>query len=612
MHRRSRLLVAAFALALAALAPAATAHADTPTPGALYHDGQTGRYLMGGTWQFRQGTGAWRDVTVPYAWNIGSDLVSYLGGVATYKKDFELPSASSSASWVVRFESINDRASISLNGHHLGSHLGASVPFELVLPARYLHRTGANELLVTTDSRSHTLDFPFQGVNADGNPVAGWWPYAGILREVYLRQVDRIDLTDVQVLPILNAPHSTVPVDFRARATNLSSRTQHTRVSATFGSQRVSLGSATLAPGASRELTGRLRVRNARLWEPGSPTLYDASVDAAIGRSRVARFDVRTGIRSLRVAANGTFLLNGRPLSARGFAIHDDSLEKGAALDNAQRNQILDWAQEGGATMLRAHYPLHPEMLEQADARGLVVWSEIPFYQVKTANIGRSTVMTRAERMLRAEVLADSNHPSIIVWSIANELNSRPNAVQGNYIRRQVRTAKELDPTRPVGLAFAGYPSSGCQSWYKPLDVLGVNLYFGWYTGSLGEIADREGLSAYLDSLHRCYGRKAIFATEFGAEANRDGPADEKGTYAFQAQWAHDIISVFDTKPWLSGAIYWTLQEFRIRPNWDGSNPWPTAPLHQKGLITLDGVKKPAFDVVAGMYKAHQQLGPLG
>ena len=83
--------------------------------------------------------------------------------------------------------------------------------------------------------------------------------------------------------------------------------------------------------------------------------------------------------------------------------------------------------------------------------------------------------------------------------------------------------------------------------------------------------------------------------TEFGAEANRDGPVEEKGTWAFQQEWINFQLGVFATKPWLSGAIYWALNEFWVRPGWEGGNPRPTMPLHQKGLITYDGVKKPAW-----------------
>jgi beta-glucuronidase len=169
-----------------------------------------------------------------------------------------------------------------------------------------------------------------------------------------------------------------------------------------------------------------------------------------------------------------------------------------------------------------------------------------------------------------------------------------------------------MDPTRPVGLAVAGYPSSLCQAdSYKPLDVLGINDYFGWYPGPSGQIFDRTKLPAYLDAVHQCYSDKAIMITEFGAEANRDGPPEEKGTYAFQQDWVNYQLGVFATKPWLSGALYWALNEFWVRPGWEGGNPRPLPPLFQKGLITYDGVKKPAWADVQRWFTQTQQFGPV-
>ena len=107
--------------------------------------------------------------------------------------------------------------------------------------------------------------------------------------------------------------------------------------------------------------------------------------------------------------------------------------------------------------------------------------------------------------------------------------------MQSAYINAAVKFAKEMDPTRPVGLAVAAYPSSLCQAaQYAPLDVLGLNDYFGWYPGPSGQIFDRTKLSGYLDAVRACYPDKAMMVTEFGAEANRDGPVEEKGTWAFQ------------------------------------------------------------------------------
>ena len=163
----------------------------------------------------------------------------------------------------------------------------------------------------------------------------------------------------------------------------------------------------------------------------------------------------------------------------------------------------------------------------------------------------------------------------MIVWSIGNELSARPGPVQGDYIQRAAKAAKALDPTRPVGYAVAGYPSVGCQPRYGPLDVIGVNDYFGWYPGPGGQIADRTLLSDYLDQVHACYPNKAIVVSEFGAEANRDGPVEEKGTYAFQQDFVNFHLGVYATKPWLSGAIYFALQEFRVRPELGRQQPAP-------------------------------------
>ena len=137
---------------------------------------------------------------------------------------------------------------------------------------------------------------------------------------------------------------------------------------------------------------------------------------------------------------------------------------------------------------------------------------------------------------------------------------------------------------------MAGYPSAGCQPEYGPLDVIGVNEYFGWYPGPNGSLFDRKGMSPWLDQCARAIPNKAIMVSEFGAEANRDGPVEEKGTWAYQREFVNFNLATFATKPWLSGALYWALNEFRVRPGWDGGNPRPNPPIHQKGLTVVRDV----------------------
>jgi beta-glucuronidase len=253
---------------------------------------------------------------------------------------------------------------------------------------------------------------------------------------------------------------------------------------------------------------------------------------------------------------------------------------------------------------------MHPYMHELADRKGLLIWSEIPVYSVKNRYLARPTVRKLAAKELTKNIETFVNHPSVMLWSIANELSSRPGPVQGFYIKTAVTQAKRLDPTRPVGIAVAGYPSAGCQPEYGPLDVIGVNAYFGWYPGPNGALFDRKNMAPYLDSVRACYPNKAIIISEFGAEANRDGPIEEKGTWAYQREFVNFNLATFATKPWLSGAMYWAINEFRVRPGWDGGNPRPNPPIHQKGL-TIYGTwaRKPAWSDVQKWFRETDQLG---
>ncbi len=279
----------------------------------------------------------------------------------------------------------------------------------------------------------------------------------------------------------------------------------------------------------------------------------------------------------------------------------------GFALGDEQREAIIRDARDLGATMLRAHYPLHPYFHERADELGMLVWSEIPMYAMKTEKIKNVVVRKVAANELRDNVLANGTHPSIVIWSVGNELSSKPGPTQGDYMERAAATARSLDPTRAIGYAVAGYPTAGCHTEYAPLDVLGINDYFGWYPGPGGQLADRTFLSEYLDSVRACYKDKAIMITETGAEANRSGPVEEKGTYQFQQEYINYHFGVYAQKPWLSGALYWALKEFRVRPEWEGGNPRPDPPIHQKGVVAFDGTRKPAFGDLQRWFRSTDQ-----
>ena len=172
-------------------------------------------------------------------------------------------------------------------------------------------------------------------------------------------------------------------------------------------------------------------------------------------------------------------------------------------------------------------------------------------------------------------------------------------AAQARYVASTTKFAHRHDPTRPVAMAVADWPGVDCQPAWAPLDAIGVNEYFGWYDAGGGLTDDRDALSSFLDSRRTCYRHKALFISEFGFDGARNGPVEERGTYAFQADAVAYHLGVFASKKWLAGAVYFLLADSVSTPGYTGGDPFPRPPLLFKGLIGFNGVQKPAWGVAA-------------
>ncbi len=612
------MLAAAAAAAPAARAAGPVSAPQVPPEQALTRDGWVNRYLLDGTWLYRADTtdtgvaaGWWRNVadttgwgpvSVPNAYNAGDfSTASMDGWVGWYRKDFVLP-AGAARQWIVRFESVNYRAEVWLNGHLLGTHAGAYVAFELDL--RFVRR-GVNRLIVRVDDRRSPTDIP-------PGPGGGWWNDGGIVREVYLRPVERADLSQVIVRPELPCPAGCpATILEQALVRNVTGRAQKVVLRGRYGSLPVDFGTATIAAHATWSAQATVRVPHPRLWSIDQPALYRASLTlSGADGTWLGGYVTLSGIRTIRVTPGGLVELNGRVLHLRGAFIHEQDLAAGSALDPAEREQLVAWLRELGGHLIRSHYPLAPEILELADEDGILVWDEIPVNAQSSPYLGQPAERAQAEAMLRANILTNENHPSVMLWSVGNELSAPPTPGEAGYVRAAAALVRRLDPTRPVGLAISAWPGLACQPEYGPVDVLGFNDYFGWFDAGGGTTDDRDALGPFLDTLRACYPTKGLFVTEFGFDANRAGPVEERGTYAFQADAAAYHLGVFATKPWLAGAVYFTLQEYAAGPGYSGGNPWADSPFNQKGLVTLQGTLKPAFATVAAIYHATQQLGP--
>jgi beta-glucuronidase len=633
----ARLLAAVAALALAALTLAATpapALAQTgpvytatpPTLGALYRDGPDDRWLLGGTWLYKadpadagQAAGWWRDVTatdgwtpvtVPNSFNAGDlSTASMNGSVGWYRRDFTIPPKAFASyvpvrfrSWIVRFESVNYGATVWLNGRRIGTHEGAYLPFEFALKGV---RAGVNRLVIRVDDRRNTGDLP-------PGPGGGWWNYGGINQEVYLRSVQGVDMSPVVVRPILLCPTCAAQIQEQLSVHNATAAAQTVSLQGSYGAAKLNFGGHTLLPGSTWVARATVTIAAPHLWSPTDPYLYRAALTMSDAHGRpLERYVDYSGIRSITVSAAGQLLLNGRVLNLRGFDIHELNIQTGAALSPAQLSAIVGWIRELGGGIIRAHYPLNPEIEEAADRDGILLWSEIPVYQVDSSWLTRSGWLNFAHTMLRTNILTNENHPSVLVWSIANELTTPPDDAEARYIAGAAQIAHQLDPTRPVGMAISDWPGVACQAAYAPLDVIGFNDYFGWFDAGGGGTDDPSELSPFLDTLHGCYPSKPLMITEFGFEGSQNGPAEQKGTYQYQTAQASYHLGVFASKPYIAGAMWFALQDFAARPGWSGGDPSPHPPFVEKGEIDLQGNPvQPLFSTIRSIYTSTVQIGP--
>jgi beta-glucuronidase len=330
-----------------------------------------------------------------------------------------------------------------------------------------------------------------------------------------------------------------------------------------------------VATGAGR--TGSLAVAGAHLWSPDSPYLYTLEVrHESAGETDV--YSLAVGIRTVEVEGS-RLLLNGEPIKLRGFGMHEDAPWRGKGHDDARMVRDFALMRWIGANSFRtSHYPYADEVLDLADRLGFLVIDE-------TAAVGLNLLLmsdriavddTRTFRpggidddtlavhrtAIRELVGRDKNHPSVIMWSVANEPETTEPASRP-YFASLASLTRDLDDTRPVAFANVAFATPDLDQVTDLFDVVLLNRYFGWYVdaGDL-HVAERR-LEAELRSWAATHD-KPIIITEFGADAVaglHSLPA-QMWSEEFQRELVATYLDVFARVDAVVGEHVWNFADF--------------------------------------------------
>ena len=504
----------------------------------------------------------------------------------------------SALSWVVRFESVNYRARVWLNGQPIGANRGAYLPFELRLPRSLLKRGGVNRLVVRVDSRRQPTDFPPSGLDAARacRPAAGGTTAGSCARSTCARSTASTS-TPSSVRPDLPV-RAPAPATVRYRVTRAQLRRQRrsaSRVTGRFGGAQARRSAARAsAPRRFATFTqARPRRRTRGCGRRRSPTLYDARSTRARRASAHAsqRYTLQTGIRSIKVV--GGQLLPQRPAAElpRRRRCTRTPRQVGFAIDNARRAQQHrrgHGARRDGdprplpaAPLLRTSWPT---------ARASSLWSEIPVYAVKTQYLKqRARPQARRASELEANIIANGNHPSIIVWSIGNELSAaaRPGAGLLHPRARRARPRRSTRRARSASPSPATRRSAARPSTRRSTSSASTSTSAGTRART-ARSPTATLLSDYLDSRARLLPeRRRSWSPSSAPRPTATGPVEEKGTYEFQQDFVNYHLGVYATKPWLSRRDLLGAAGVPRAAGLGRRQPAPDPPIHQKGVVAL-------------------------
>ena len=550
--------------------------------------------------------GVWQTVSLPHnwGWKEAQEGKNYYRGPGWYRRELAV-TPEAGKRYYLRFEAASLVADVYLNGKLLGEHRGGFGAFCFEITTG-LSASGTNLLAVRVDNSK----FP------DIAPLSGDFSiYGGLYRPVHLIVTGEEDfaLTDHGSSGVAwlqtSVSQTQAVLDVTAQISNGTRRNQsQTLIATVLDANGNAVASSeqkiTLAPNVTAPYFLRVTVPQPHLWNGRKdPYLYQAVIELrTTDNVAVDRVEQPLGLRYYSIDPDKGFFLNGQPYNLHGVDRHQDYMNKGWAISDADMDTDISLIKEIGATVIRcAHYQHSDYFYSLCDKAGILVWAEIP--QVNGISDTPEFENTSRNQLLDL-IRQNINHPSIFVWSLANEIGNGRTDDPHRELQDLAAVAHGEDPTRPTIMATM---TDARPQMNKIPDLLGWNIYPGWYGGSMNDYGHQ------LDSLRNTSRHGGFCLSEYGAGANPAQHEQNPGHPNPGGQWhpeewqseVHEAAwAALKQRPFVWGTFVWCMFDFAVNTRHEGGQ----AGLNDKGLVTRDRkTKKDAFY----FYKANWSDEPV-
>jgi beta-galactosidase len=561
----------------------------------------------------------WQQVNLPHTWNrfdAVDNQPGYRRDAGWYRKEIFIPQQYDGR-LILAFEGVNMQCVVYVNQQPAGGHTGGYVGFEIDITP-FIKPGKMNTFDVRVDNSIDRNLIPSQ--------KSDFVIYGGICRDVWLKAVADIYIRQARIsTPRVDVETAESVIDLDIINTTDSSQALHLLFTLADGTDRKvwqKQYDRTIPSKASTITLELPLVEEPMLWSPDQPHLYTLKIDLQSPNGRDL-LQQPFGFRWFEFQQGGPFFLNGERLLLRGTHRHEDHAGYGNALPDSLHRRDIRMIKEMGANFIRlGHYPQDPEVYRACDELGLLVWDELPWCR---GGMGGEVWQENTRRLLTEQILQNYNHPSIILWSLGNEIYWLPDFSDGGdpenlngYLTGLNELAHELDPYRLTTM----------RKYYDGAhitDVFSPSIWAGWYSGvyKTYKQALEDARKKYPRFMHAEYGGSShvgrheenpitgegrLKENEWAEQPNMSRVLNASKIGNWNENYIVDLfdwhLMVTEQLDWFTGNAQWAFKDFAtpLRPE----NPIPY--INQKGLVDRAGNPKDAYYVFKSYWTTEPQF----